>query len=371
MGLEGVRILRGDPGALDSIAAEPLIFSVVIGSTMTSTIPGISIAGPTPEATLLTPTLDVEYLVAGRPLSLDSIPVTPEGIPTPALLTRASLGLAGDVPVLVVDAGAYKQPLIPHIALPSRRHGEKVSTGRALPPGTARRLYSEARMLGRQLGRGHVLVIGESIPGGTTTAMAIMEGLGLKARGLVSSAGPENPHDLKWRVVSEGLGASGLLEAPGSDPFKVVDSVGDPVHISIAGIAAGALEAGSRLVALAGGTQMAAVAAVLSRLGVEVSGRLALLTTRWLVEDPASDLLALLDQVGLELTVAAALLDFSASRFGGLRYYERGYVKEGAGAGGAAVVAMARRGVGPADILGAVELEYERLAGAGGGGSQG
>jgi uncharacterized protein (TIGR00303 family) len=369
--LQGVKVLRGDPRALDVIADSPLLFSVVIGSTRTSAIPGISIAGPTPEATLLTPTLDVEYLVAGKPLSLDAIPVTPEGIPTPALLTRASLGLAGDVPVLVVDAGAYRQPLIPHVALPSRRPGEAVSTGRALPPGTARRLYNEARTLGRQLGRGHALVIGESIPGGTTTAMAIMEGLGLKARGLVSSAGPENPHELKWRVVSEGLRASGLTSASPSDPFRVVDSVGDPVHVSIAGMAAGALEAGARLVALAGGTQMAAVAALLSRLGVKAPGRLALLTTRWLVEDPTSDLPALLDQLGLELTVAAALLDFSASRFEGLRYYERGYVKEGVGAGGAAVVAMARRGVGPGDILRAVELEYERLTGARGGGSQG
>jgi len=365
LGSEGVRLLRGDPGILDVLAGEPLVFTVVIGSTKTSTVPGVSIAGPTPEATLLTPTLDVEYLIAGRPLSLEAIPVTPEGIPTPALLTRASLSLARDVPVLVVDAGAYRQPLIPHIALPSRRVGEAISTGKALPPGTAESLYREAYMLGLHLGRGHVGVVGESIPGGTTTAMAIMEGLGFKARGLVSSAGPENPHELKWRLAREGLTASGLAGEALRDPFRVVDSVGDPVHVTIAGIAAGALEAGSRLVALAGGTQMAAVAAILSRLGLKAPGRLAVLTTRWLVEDPTSDLLALLDQLGIAVAGAAAALDFSNSRFDGLKNYERGYVKEGVGAGGAALVAMARRGLGPADILAAVEAEYERLTGAG------
>jgi uncharacterized protein (TIGR00303 family) len=366
--LEGVRLVRGAPGSLEPLAEEPLVFSVVVGSTRTSTIPGVSIAGPTPEATLLTPTLDVEYLLAGRPLTLDAVPVTPEGIPTPALLTRASLGLVADVPVLVADAGASRPPLVPHLALPSRRMGEAISTGRALPPGTAERLYREARLLGLHLGRGHALVVGESIPGGTTTAMAIMEGLGLRARGLVSSAGPSNPHSLKWRLASEGLRVSGI--EPGSaSPFEVVDAVGDPVHVSIAGLAAGALEAGAALVALAGGTQMAAVAAILSRLGVDHGGRLAILTTRWILEDPTSSLLGLLDQIDPQLAVAAAWLDFSGSRFEGLRYYERGYVKEGVGAGGAAVLAMLRGRVGPEELLEAVEREYERLTGAGVGGA--
>jgi len=362
-GLEALAVYRGSPDSLRPLASEAAVFTVVIGSTRTSTVPGVSIAGATPEATLLTPTLDVEYLLAGRPLSLDVIPVTPEGIPTPALVTRASLGLAGDVPALVVDAGAHAAPRVPHVALPSRRVGERIDTGHALPEGTAERLYGEARLLGQQLGRGHVVVIGESIPGGTTVAMAIMEGLGYRARGLVSSAGPENPHDLKWSLASRGLEASGLIGKWG-EPFRVVDAVGDPVHVSVAGLAAGALEAGSPLVVLAGGTQMAAAAAILDRLGVHPGGRLALVTTRWLVEDPTSDILALIDQLGIEVTLAAAPLDFSGARYEGLRYYERGYVKEGVGAGAAAALAMARRGLGPEDVLRAVEAEYERVKGA-------
>ncbi len=355
-------VLRGSYEVLRPLEDAATMFLVVIGSTRTSTIPGISIAGASPEATLLTPTLDVEYLVAGRPLTLDVVPVTPEGIPTPALLTRASLSLIGDVPVMVVDSGASRAPLIPHVALPSRMAGDRIDSGKALPRGVARRLYEEARLLGAHLGRGHALVVGESIPGGTTTAMAIMEGLGYKARGLVSSAGPSNPHGLKWSVASKGMERAGL-EPGRSDVFTVVEAVGDPVHVSIAGIAAGALEAGSPLVALAGGTQMAAVLAILSRLGVESPGRLALLTTRWLVEDPTSDIIALVDQVYPGVTLAAANLDFSKSRFEGLRAYERGYVKEGVGAGGASILAMIRAGADPTRILEAVESEYERITG--------
>ena len=41
------------------------------------------------------------------------------------------------------------------------------------------------------------LVIGESIPGGTTTALGVLSALGVKAEGKVSSTLPENPHSLE------------------------------------------------------------------------------------------------------------------------------------------------------------------------------
>ena len=320
-----VRVLRGDKRVLDVLSSTPTVFTVVIGSTRTSTIPGISIAGPSPEATLYTPTLDVEYLVAGRPLTLDAIPVTPEGIPTPALLTRAARSIISDVQVLVVDAGAHVPPRVPHVALPSRREGGRIDTGRALPPGTAKHLYEEARLLGRWLGRGHVVVAGESIPGGTTTAMAILEALGIRARGRVSSAGPVNPHELKARIVAKALEAAGLMGVE-ADPFTAVDRVGDPVHISLAGLATGALEAGSPLVVLAGGTQMTAVLAILSRLSVDPGGRLAVITTRWIVEDRQSDFTGLASEAMPGATIAYVDVDFSNAPYEGLRAYERGYV---------------------------------------------
>lgn len=341
------------------VSEDGLLFVLFIGSTRTSTIPGISIAGPTPEATLYTPTLDAEYLLAGKPLSLDVVPVSPEGVPTPAVVSRALLRLLG-IPALVVDSGAFLEPRIPHVALPSRRVGERIDTGRALPRGTAARLYEEARLLGRTLARGLDVVVGESIPGGTTTAMAIMEALGFRARGRVSSAGPSNPHDLKVRVYEDGVRSSGL-EVPARDPFEAVDAVGDPLHVSIAGFVAGALEAGSRVV-LGGGTQMCAVLAILSRLDVDLEGRVSLATTSWLARDDSSDIEGLLSDVYPGTPLVVSGVDFGRSRFRGLRMYEEGYVKEGVGMGGLLALARAR-GIPEGRVLEAVEEEYAGVAG--------
>ena len=52
----------------------------------------------------------------------------------------------------------------------------------------------------------------------------------------------------------------------------------------------------------------------------------------------------------------------AGSRFEGLQAYEKGYVKEGVGAGGALVLAAAR-GMSNAEILEAIEAEYEKLLG--------
>jgi len=340
----------------NSLSLKPTkpLFTLFIGSTKTSTIPGISIAGATPEATLYTPTLDAEYLLAGRPLSLDVVPVSPEGVPTPALVSRALLRLLG-VPALVVDTGSYIAPKIPYVALPSRVVGERVDSGRALPPGGAARLYEEARLLGKSLARGLDVVVGESIPGGTTTAMSIMEALGFRARGRVSSAGPANPHELKTDVYERGVRASGI-KPPAEDPFRVVDALGDPLHVSIAGFVAGAVEAGARVV-LGGGTQMCSVLGILRRLGVDLRGRVVLATTHWIVVDETSDIKGLLSEVYPGVPLVVSRLDLSGSRFKGLRMYEEGYVKEGVGMGGLLSLANSM-GIGEEVVLRVVEDEY-------------
>ena len=100
---------------------KPAIFAVVIGTTDVSLIPGITVAGATPELTHYTPALDVEYLLTGRPITLDVVPVTPDGIPTPALVTRA---VAFDVPKLVVNAGARVRPRVPYVDLGGEPGGD-------------------------------------------------------------------------------------------------------------------------------------------------------------------------------------------------------------------------------------------------------
>lgn len=342
---------------LSSAGDERVLGVYFIGSTKTSTIPGISIAGATPELTLYTPAVDVEYLVYGEPLSTDRIPVTPEGVPTPALITRAALS-SSNIPFIVVDSGSYVEPRIPHVDLPSRIAGERIDFGRALPRDAARKLFEESRILARELASlAGLIVLGESIPGGTTTALGILAGLGYEAWGMVSSAAPENPQDLKKRVVMEGLEKSG--ELPSSDPFKAVACLGDPVHISMAGFLAGAIDRDARII-LAGGTQMAAVLAIAKHAGMPLEGRVLIGTTRWLIEDDSSDLVGLVKIVYPSIPVVAYDLDFSNAPHEGLRYYERGYVKEGVGAGGTSIAA-AIRGIDREELLKSIYGEYERL----------
>lgn len=323
------------------------------GSTLTSTIPGLSIAGPSPEGTLYTPTLDLEYLVLGLPRSMKVIPMTPDGLPTPALITRAVLELM-KVPYLVVDAGTYYGIRAPHVRLPSARHGGNIAEGPAMPEGTARSLFEEARTLGRLISRGHdVVLIGETIPGGTTVAAAIMSAVGLDGVNYVSSASPDNPRDLKRQVVSKALSRV----SRGSDIFSIVDAVGDPVHVTMAGVALGAMEEGASAV-LAGGTQMGAVLAILKGAGVDTS-RLSLWTTRWILNDRTSNIRAIAEAFGVR-DLEGSEVDFADSPFEGLRMFERGFVKEGVGAGGTMVLA-AKMGFDVSSVKSAIYSEYKRL----------
>ncbi len=331
-----------------------------IGSTKTSTIPGISVAGASPEMTLYTPAIDVEYLFHGKPVSIDVIPTTPEGIPTPAVLTRASLK-AAKIPFMVVDTGSYLRPQIPHITLPSRTVGESIDTGKALPYHVVEKLYRDARSLAKVLpGHADLVVLGESIPGGTTTALGTLVALGYDAWGKVSSAGPKNPHDLKRRVVEKGLKLESL---PTRDPIRAAASLGDPVHISMAGFLAGAIDRGLKVI-LAGGTQMAAVLALAKHSGVELSSRNIIIgTTRWLINDPYSDLIGLVRMIEPSVPVVAYNFNFADAPYQGLRLYEEGYVKEGVGAGGTAVAAHAVKGVAASVITEGIYREYALLVG--------
>lgn len=360
LGLDGVsRIMASSTHVAGTVDPNRLLFALFIASTKTSTIPGVSIAGPTPEATMYTPTLDAELLVYGKPLSFDVVPVSPEGVPTPAVVSRALLRLLG-VPALVVNAGAYLEPRVPHVALPSKVVGERIDTGRALPDGVAARLYGEARLLGKSLGSRLDFVVGESMPGGTTTGMAIMEALGFKARGRVSSASPLNPHELKARLFESGIRES-RLKIPVENPYEAIEAVGDPLHISIAGFVEGAVEAGAQVI-LGGGTQMCAVLAILRRLGVDLNGRVVLATTRWLYSDKSSDIVGLLGEVypGISLLVSGG--SFETSRFKGLALYEEGYVKEGVGMGGLLAL-VESQGYEWNRVVEAVESEYEAVRG--------
>nr|WP_048874634.1 TIGR00303 family protein [Thermococcus litoralis] len=323
---------------------------VVLGNTEVSLIPGISIAGATAELTKLTPPADAEYLFYERPKIIDTIPVTPEGHPTPAIITKAAKELA-NFPIIVVRGGTYLAPLVPHVHI-SSYVGRDFRKEKALPE--TREIIDRASLFGEELNKLNLgeVVIGESTPGGTTTAQAVLWALGYDAK--TSSASLDNPQPLKEKVIAEGFKRAGIKEGELKDkPLTALEEFGDPMMATVVGIARGF----KGRVILAGGTQMLAVAALLRAMGGELE-RFTIVTTKWVIKDKSSTFKETAEGLGVEYQYAN--LDFSKSKFKGLRDYERGYVKEGVGAGGAAWLAL-KRGFTERDIERKVEELYEKL----------
>jgi len=223
----------------------------------------------------------------------------------------------------------------------------------------------ERRIAGQNLSKtADYLVVGESIPGGTTTALGVLLAMGIDARGKVSSSMPENPHELKIKTVEDGLKAS-KVEFGGlaDDPLKAISYVGDPMISAFSGLVLGAAD--KVPVLMAGGTQIGAVLAVINALNPNILGNVAIGTTRWIMIDKTADLKGIIKQIA-DIPILAADLNFSQSRFEGLKAYEAGVVKEGVGAGGAAIAAMAKsKGSITKDaLLKEIERNYDRLVGS-------
>ena len=333
-------------------------FAVVIGNTETAKIPGVSAAGAVPEITDFTPAADVELLHYGRCKCIDGVPVTPTGVPTPGIITMSALQLA-PMPLFAVNGGVNVRPHTPYFEMEGTP-GQDIRGGKALKD--PRRVFENAVLLGRQLARkNEYLVIGESIAGGTTTALAALMAMGYDGQGKVSSSMIENPHSLKERIALEGLANSPFSrEEMASDPLKAVQAVGDPMMPAAAGVAAGAAE--SIPVIMAGGTQMAAVMAVVKGLSPSSLDNMALGTTKWIVNDRSSDVRSIVRQIG-GVPILAADLDFGPSVHEGLNVFEKGLVKEGVGAGGISVAAfLSSQGKVDAGVmLQKVEENYVRL----------
>jgi uncharacterized protein (TIGR00303 family) len=347
-------------GFLDEIRAKKPLFILTIATTETGKIAGISAAGKYPEFTDYTPPADAELLLLGKCKCINGVPVTPDGIPTPALITMSALRLA-DVPVLVCSGGLRVKPQIPFLDL-GGNSGRDIRTGNAVD--NVAEIIARATIAGEQIAKvADYLVIGESIPGGTTTALGILSALGVHAEGKVSSSMPENPHDLKSETVRTGLAAAG--ESFGSlanNPIRAISCVGDPMMPAFAGLVIGA--ASQVPVLMAGGTQMTAVLGIINALKPDVLCNVAIGTTRWVVDDRSSDISGIVREIA-DVPVLAADLDFGSSSFGGLKAYEMGIVKEGVGAGGAAIVAMATTegAVTKELLLAEIERNYALLMG--------
>jgi len=333
-------------------------FVCAIGNTETAKIPGLSAAGANPAITDYTPAADVELLFYGKCKCIPGVPVTPDGIPTPGIITMSAVGLT-NMPVFAVNGGVRVRPIGPYFELDGVG-GEDIRTGAAVKD--PRKVYESAVVAGENLAaNADYLVVGESIAGGTTTALAVLLAQGYDAEGKVSSTLPANPHSIKNKVAKEGLGKTRYkTDEMRRDPMAAVAAVGDPMMPAAAGVIVGA--ARTIPVILAGGTQMAAVLSIVKGMEPAALKNVALGTTRWILNDKTSDLRGLVKQIG-PVPIFGANLDFSASKYDGLKIYETGLVKEGVGAGGSAIAAMCQsEGKIDASILMAeIDRNYERL----------
>ena len=320
---------------LEKLRGKEPLFVCVLGTTETAKIQGLSAAGKNPELTDFTPPADVELLLLGKCKCIQGVPMTPEGIPTPAIITRAALSL-GKIPTLVVNGGLRIKPHVPFVEL-GGKPGKDIRSGKAVENASA--VVEKAEILGETLADvADYLVIGESIPGGTTTALGILTVMGIEAKGKMSSSMPNNPHELKTKVVEEAMKASNLKFGDlATDPINAITHLGDPMMPAFSGLVIGA--ASNVPVLMAGGTQMAAILAIVKALKPEVLGNVAIATTRWIVNDSKADLKGLVSQIA-DAPIMAINLNFTQSRFEGLRAYEEGAVKEGVGAGGACIAAV-------------------------------
>ena len=375
-------------------------FACVLGFTETGLIPGISAAGSTPEQRKYTALADAEFLYYGAG-KRGEYPLPPliAGA-SPVFITRAVVEEL-DIPVHLFNAGLLEQPTVPTIDLQGVP-AKCLSQGAAMDLGTVQHLFNQGMIWGEKLScnqNNDYLVIGECVVGGTTTALAILTGLGIAAKGMVNSSHPVCNHAQKWEIVQAGLekmsrregererGGEGeiqtlesIIQNPKSkihnpqspiqnriNPLKLVASVGDPMQIAVAGMAISASRNGGVL--LAGGTQMLAVFALASAICEFYDifwqhNEVVVGTTRWVASDSTGNTIELAQQIGrkggMTPSLLATELCFDDSRYVQLQAYEEGFVKEGMGAGGACIAAYLSENWQQNQFIKAIEAQLDR-----------
>ncbi len=332
-----------------SIEKKKFLFSLVISYTETCEIPGITIAGTNLDLLKFTPPADAEFLHYGQCKCIKKIPMTPDGIPTPAILTKVALE-ASSIPQVVINAGSKIPPELPYFET-GLEFGKNITKEPGLDRYFVLRGIEYGRIIGRTLASvTDCLVIGESIPGGTTTAMAVLKGFGIDAK--VSSSMMKNPMELKNKVVKEAMERS-----KSKDPYDVVANLGDPMIPIVAGMISSATR--TTKVILAGGTQMAAILALGHSTGYDEKN-IAIGTTSYIVNDKTANFLDTIKEIN-DIPIFSVEPKLKDSKIKGLQAFSNGFVKEGVGAGGSIIAAMLKTGIDSQKFLNLTENEYQRV----------
>jgi uncharacterized protein (TIGR00303 family) len=271
------------------------------------------------------------------------------------------------IPTYLFNAGLPVVPRIPLIDLEGKA-ASCLSQGCALEITTVKHLLEKGLIWGEQLVKsGQYLIIGECVVGGTTTALAILTGLGFSALGKVNSSHSTCNHAQKWELVKSGLQKfeeqTSLVSTTSRSVLSLVAALGDPMQVVVAGMAISASRVGGVL--LAGGTQMLAIYALIKAIAKELTlpwqpEQVVVGTTRWVVEDATGDTVGLAEEVG-GVALLATQLSLANSCHYQLRAYEQGYAKEGVGAGGCAIAANLYLGWEQAQFIEVIDNLYTAM----------
>jgi len=316
---------------------------LVIAGTNTSQIPGISAAGINAKSRRITALADAEFLLKGASKDYKyKLPLLNAGV-TPALISHVCSKLLNIYPV-VVPLGIGVKPYFDHLVVEDSDLGPSncLTTGKAMTKERVINLYERGLAIGKY--SKNPILISESVPGGTTTAQAVMEAFGLKVSNLVGSSLFKAPRELRSEVVQKGLLNANLKNA--FDSFDVIASVGDPFQAFSMGLLLGGRLANQPVIMSGGSQMLAVILLVLEFLGTrnkdDFIEDVFIATTGWLVKDNSlNDLLNLINEkYDINLLGLASPLNFESSIYKELKDYEIGHVKEGVGAGGISILAF-------------------------------
>lgn len=336
---------------------------LVIAGTDTSQIQGISAAGINAKSRRETALADAEFLLFGP--SKDhkyKLPYLNAGV-TPALISYVCSKLINASPT-VIPLGVHDKPYFRYLFVEDQLLGpaSSLTTGKSMPRKRVLNLYEKGISIGKSSKQ--PVLIAESVPGGTTTAQAVMETFGLNVSNLVGSSLFKAPRELKRRVIQTGLLNANLKND--FDSFDVISSVGDPFQAFSMGLLIGTRLA-NQPVLLSGGSQMIAVILLAlefldSKNKEDFFKNVFIATTSWLVKDKSlSDLLELINQKHkVNLIGLSSPLNFKSSNYKELKDYELGHVKEGVGAGGISILAFLK-GFRNKEIVSLCQVNLEKM----------
>jgi uncharacterized protein (TIGR00303 family) len=320
-------------------------FILIISGTDLIKYPGISAAGASQDMLKYTACLDAEFIYHGRLKTFDKLPVSPSGIVSPALISKACLKLL-NVKVTIIDAGAHVKPKCPTVELRAKPSAD-ISNGHAMTLSEVEELYAKALEFTSTIDPTEEVIIAECVVAGTTTAYALLRGLGYSCDRLVSSSVLGGNHEMKEQIVERAL----LNYQPSNNPLQIVAQLGDPMQVVATALSLKLRELGTKI-NLAGGTQMLAVKALIDRIADRPLRYPQLNPSSWVVNDCSADFRQLLSLCSLktELDYIENFYDESldeevqklSSIASGKKInlkeifseYDKGHVKEGVGMGG-------------------------------------